>query len=392
MKMLEIIDAYYPNIDGAISVAKNFTEHLNGYGKAVIAVPKAQRKLHYKDDDSFEVVRCLSGKAPEHYRSGLPMLDRKFKKKLKSTDFDIIHVHSPFSMGRFGLWLAKKKNIPVVFTLHTKYKEDFIRSFHGFKPFIWIAMKYIKKVMLKADSVWTVSNKSCEVLREYGFKGDIYVMRNGTDFVYPDNAEDLVKAVNEKHNLADKKNVLLFVGRMALYKNIKLICDAIKVCKDKGLDFTMLFVGGGFDLEKIKAYCKEIGVYDNCVFTGEVRDRDSIQGYYLRGDLFLLPSTFDMGPITKEEAAAHKTPTLLVKETCSAERVVDGENGYLSENDANIYADKIMEICSDPERLKQVGENAFNSLYRNWDTVANEVIEKYQEIIDNYRKINGEKK
>ncbi len=392
MKMLEIIDAYYPNIDGAISVAKNFTEHLNHYGTAAIAVPKAAKKAHYEDKESFEVVRCLSGKAPEHYRSGFPMLDRKFKKKLKSMDFDIIHVHSPFTMGRFGLWLARKKNIPLVFTLHTKYKEDFIRSLHGFKPFIWFAMRYIKKVFLKADSVWTVSNKSCETLREYGYKGDIYVARNGTDFAYPDNAEELVKEVNQKHGLENKKNVLLFVGRMALYKNIKLICDSIKICKNKGLDFTMLFVGGGFDIDKIKDYCKEIGVYDNCVFTGEVRDRESIQGYYLRGDLFLLPSLFDMGPITKEEAAAHKTPTLLVEDSCSAERVIDGENGYISLNDANIYADKIIEICSDPEKRTQIGENAYITLYRNWDTVAKEVIEKYQEIIDNYHKTKGEKK
>lgn len=386
MKMLEIIDAYYPNIDGAISVAKNFTEHLNRYGTAVIAVPKAEKKLNYKDDGEIEVIRCLSGKAPEHYRAGYPMLDGKFKKKLLKADFDIIHVHSPFTMGRFGVWLGKKKKIPVVFTLHTKYKEDFKRSFHGFKPFIWVAMQYIKRVFKKADSVWTVSNKSCEVLREYGYKGDIYVMRNGTDFAYPENAQELINAVNQKHDLTGKKNVLLFVGRMALYKNIKLICDSIKICKDKGLDFTMLFVGGGFDIDKIKDYCKEIGVFDKCVFTGEVRDRDAIQGYYLRGDLFLLPSTFDMGPITKEEAAAHKTPTLLVKDTCSAERVIDNQNGYLSSNDAEIYAEKIIEICSDEKKRTEVGENAYNTLYRNWDTVAKEVIEKYHEIIDNYNK------
>ena len=68
----------------------------------------------------------------------------------------------------------------------------------------------------------------------------------------------------------------------------------------------MLFVGGGFDLEEVKKYANELGLTDNCIFTGEVLDRELLQGYYLRSDLMLFPSNADMAPIVKEEAAAHK--------------------------------------------------------------------------------------
>ena len=32
-------------------------------------------------------------------------------------------------------------------------------------------VRYIMKVYNKADSVWTVNNASCQILRDYGYKG-----------------------------------------------------------------------------------------------------------------------------------------------------------------------------------------------------------------------------
>ena len=162
--------------------------------------------------------------------------------------------------------------------------------------------------------------------------------------------------------------------------------DALKIVKDSGLDFKMIFVGGGFDFNAVVDYAKEKGVYDKCIFTDTVTDKALIQGYYLRSDLFLLPSTFDMAPITKEEAAVHKLPCVVVKDSCSAERVIDGENGYIALETKEDFAKKILYTCEDEDRRKQVGETAYTTLYRNWDMVAEEVLQKYKEIIEKYNK------
>ena len=41
---------------------------------------------------------------------------------------DLIHVHSPFNMGSFGLNLAKKRNIPCFATFHSQFKRDFYNA------------------------------------------------------------------------------------------------------------------------------------------------------------------------------------------------------------------------------------------------------------------------
>ena len=48
------------------------------------------------------------------YHVATPSLDRKTKILLLNEGFDIIHIHSPFSIGKLGIWLGEKTNTPVI--------------------------------------------------------------------------------------------------------------------------------------------------------------------------------------------------------------------------------------------------------------------------------------
>lgn len=390
VKILELIDSFYPSVDGAINVVKFYCEELSKVSTCKLATAKASKKSKYQDKERFEVIRCKSVSAPQKYRYPFPVLDKKFRKKIKAEGFDIMHAHSPFTLSRFALRVAKKQNIPVVATLHTQYHQDFKR-YVKLNFITRLMCRYLAQVYKRADSVWTVSNKSCQTLRDYGYKGKIEVIRNGTDMVYPDNATELIQKINDIHALCGQKNVFLFVGRMAWYKNLKIILDALKMLKDGGKDFKMLFVGGGFDFDEVKAYAEELGVADRCIFTGNVADKQLLQGYYLRADVLLFPSTFDMAPVTAVEAAAHNLPAVMTEGSCSAELVEDGVNGFLAKENAQSFADKLFSIIDKPDLIKEVGINAGKTLYRSWEMVAEEVKQKYQEIIKE-KKEKGRKK
>ena len=250
-------------------------------------------------------------------------------------------------------------------------------------------VRFISKLYKKADSVWTVSNRSVSFLRQYGYHGDVKVIRNATDYVFPENATELIKKINELHGLENQQNVFVFVGRMAMYKNLKLICDALKILKDKNVEFKMLFVGGGFDYDELVEYSKTVGVFDRCIFTGNVKDRELLQGYYLRGDLLIFPSTFDMASIVQIGSSAHKTPAVVTENSCSAEQIIDGENGFICKETSKSYAEKLEYLCSNPSIMKTVGENAYKTLYRTWDDLGKEVKEAYKEIIKEYKNKKG---
>ena len=399
MRVAELMDSYYPNIDGPTNVVTYYAKNIDatdGYTCKVI-VPKPPKKSGYVDKQPFEVIRCNSMQVTDYgYCMGFPGTDGAFKKRMRDVDLDIVHAHSPFVMGRYALKLGRQRNIPVVATMHTKFREDFERLFKKWgifgKPIVWFMMKYIMKVFHKADSVWTVNNASRQLLVDYGYNGEIVVVNNGTDLKYPSNPDELIARVNEIHNLEGQKNVFIFVGRIAIYKNLDLLIRALAVLKQTNPDFKMLFVGDGFDIDELKKLTTELGLDEQVIWVGRVSDRELLQGYYLRSDLFLFPSTYDTSSLVPIEAAAHKLPVLLIKDSWTAEAVTDNLNGYLALENPEAFAARIAEIIADPDKLKEVGEEAHRSVYRTWEMVSEQVMEKYREIIADYQAKHGPKK
>lgn len=388
IKVLQLTDAYHPTVDGVVAVVDNYIKQINKTDACDVACPTFNKKSGFLDKDDFKVLRCRSVKAPEGYRSAVPFMDRKFTKTVKNQNYDIFHAHTPFLLGRKALKIAKKQGRPIVATLHTQYHRDFERVLGKRNPLVKFMVRFVSKLYKKADSVWTVSNKSVSFLRQYGYHGDVKVIRNATDYVFPENATELIEKINELHGLENQQNVFVFVGRMAMYKNLKLIIDALKILKDKNVEFKMLFVGGGFDYDELVEYSKTVGVFDRCIFTGNVKDRELLQGYYLRGDLLIFPSTFDMASIVQIEASAHKTPAVVTENSCSAEQIIDGENGFICKETPQSYAEKLEYLCSNPSVMKTVGENAYKTLYRTWDDLGKEVKQAYKEIIEEYKTKN----
>lgn len=384
LKILEVLDAYYPKFDGPClvitSYAKSFLKMENT--DVMIAVPKFP---NYTDNQPFTVFRTKSIPSAEGYRCVLPAIDFKLKKFLKENKFDIIHIHSPFTMCGFFTKYGKKHNIPTIFTFHTKYRDDFERDLK-LKCLQNFMMRYILKNINRADYVWTVSNGAKECLREYGYKKDIKVIRNGTDLIYPDNADALKEQINNKYNLNRNETVFLSVGRIVENKNLQLALAAMKKVAEDGYRFKYLIVGSGNYENKLKETVVKYGLTDYVIFTGKILDREELSAHYLRANLFIFPSTFDTASLAPIEAAAMKLPTLMNRDCASAEIIKNDVNGYLVEESPLSWAEKIEEILNDKDKLFAMKEAAYSEVYRTWDSVAKEVVDNYREIIKNRKK------
>lgn len=379
MKILQTLDCYYPKFDGPTNVITNYGKSLKKVKNAEVDV-YVPRFPKYKDDQPFKVVRVKSVRSADGYYQGMPGIDGKLKKTLKENKYDVIHIHSPFTMGRFFARYGKKHGIPTVFTFHTKFKEDFVRILHA-KPLVGFMMRYIMTTINACDHVLTVSDGAAEVLRSYGYKKEITVIRNGTDLVYPANAAELAAQVEEKHALAGQKNVFLSVGRIVENKRLDLVLDALKIVKERGVDFRFLVVGDGSYKEKLENKAKDLALADRVIFTGKVMDRALLSGYYLRSDLFMFPSTFDTASLAPIEAAALKLPSLMTRGCSTAEIVTENRNGFLAGDTAESWADEICRIVTDENLLTQVKENCYREVYRTWDDVCGEVYDFYEKAI-----------
>ena len=100
-------ESFPPIIDGVANVVKNYAYWINKKkGRSIVVTPKYPKAV---DDYSFEVSRYLSMKVPlrKEYRFGFPILDSVIWRKLKATNFDIVHAHSPFGAGLAAKHIAK---------------------------------------------------------------------------------------------------------------------------------------------------------------------------------------------------------------------------------------------------------------------------------------------
>ncbi|MCR5451092.1 MAG: glycosyltransferase [Lachnospiraceae bacterium] len=399
MNICLLNDSFPPVIDGVANVVMNYagimTKQLNA--NVIVGTPK------YPGADyegypytvvpypSFDTTEFVSG-----YRTGYPLSIREIA---KMTDFapDIIHTHCPAISTMMARILRKETGTPIVFTYHTKFDVDIERAVgNGFRK------KEIIRTMVNnisaCDEVWVVSRGSGENLRSLGYEGEYRVMDNGVDFPRGKVSEDFVRTVTENFDVPEGIPLFLFVGRIMKYKGLPIIIDALRTLSEKGIDFRMVFVGGGADAEemqdKIREYGITLDVYDGpqlinhyegqtghagkIIFTGPEHDREKLRAWNTRADLFLFPSVYDTNGIVVREAAACGLASVLIKDSCAAEGITDGRNGYLIDENPEAMAALLEKLCPNLQALHTAGQYAMDEIYISWEDAVRNAYDRYE--------------
>ena len=379
-----INDSFPPVTDGVANAVVNYARAITESGStAVVATP-----AYPGADDSalgFPVVRYPSIDMTKlvGYHAGFPFSEKTVK-TLMEYPFDLIHCHCPITSAVLARELRSRIHVPTVFTYHTKFDIDIANAIHA-KLLQEGAKKILVENISAFDEVWTVSHGAGENLRSLGYTGDWRVMPNGVDFAKGRVEEETVQEVCKDFDLPAGVPVFLFVGRMMWYKGLRITLDALKLLKDAGHAFRMVFVGNGGDKDEVVAYSKELGLDDCVFFTSPKYDRTVIRAWYCRADLFLFPSTFDTNGLVVREAAACELASVLVRGSCAAEDITDGRNGFLIEENADSMAALLAKLCHEPEVLKRVGRQAQEEIYISWDDAVHRAQQRYEIVIEQYR-------
>ncbi len=379
MRIAIFTDSFLPGVGGTEKAVLGLANSLKDMGEeVVVCTPK-----YKKHDDSvfkFPVFRCGSMKLTQNDYYAFPSMSRKFKKALRQFNPQVIHCQSVSPMTAYAIKYAKKHDIPLVMTVHTKFKTAFSRSIKS-KVIVNGLIKNLVKKLYKADKVFTVSNDMIPELNSYGFNNQITVIRNGAMFERITNLDEIKPLALKTYNLQDEKNILLYVGHIVKFKNLQFTLDALKIVKEEVPDFKMLFVGKGFDDEYFKKYAASLGLSENVLFTGQITDKELLSSLYSIGELFVFPSIFDNDPLTIVEAALHKVPAITIKGTGSSERITDNVSGFTMDNDLNVFANKIIYLLKNKKVLKEAGENAEKMIPKEWSKTAKEYLNEYKSLL-----------
>jgi glycosyltransferase involved in cell wall biosynthesis len=379
MRIGLFIDVFYPMIDGVVKVVDEYARRLSKEHKVFVICPKANDS-NYIDNFPYEVIRVVKIKVLNtDYDIAIPPLDAKLQKTLKTLDLDIVHFHSPFSIGELAIQYAKKYKVPCVATLHSQYKKDFYdRTKSSF--ITQVMLNDIMKRVDKADLVLTMNEGSKGLYKGYGLTKTPLIIPNATDMTYRMGDLEEENLIQQYH-IDIKKFNMIFVGRIDKIKNLEFLLNAIKVLVSYTKDIHLYCIGQGAHMEYFKTLSKKLEIDTYISFIGPVYDRKILSAWYHLSDLLVFPSTYDTNGLVQYEAASQKTPGLLLAHTLAASEIIPDVNGYICEENTELYAKAILDLIKNPDKHIKISEESYKSLYHHWSQVMEEVERTYERLI-----------
>ena len=378
LRIGQFTDTFLPIVDGVGRVVQAYSETLCKMGHQVTVVAPMY-DTGFQGGFPFELVDYVGSSVPgmKQYRVGEAVLDAHYRRRIRMIELDVVHAHSPFTAGSEALRLAAVRKLPLVATFHSKYYDDFLKATRS-ESIAKMGIRLVVSFYNRCDEVWAVGRNTADVLRQYGYEGDIQIMPNGATMrtVSPGDVEE----VTRRWNLG-KTPLILFVGQMDWKKNILTVLEACAEMKKQGQSFRLLLAGQGMDMTAIEQKIRDLNIQDRAELLGHVTDASLLDALYARASVFAFPSQYDAAPMVVREAAVMGTPSVMVRNSTAAEVIRHGQNGLLCENDPKDLAKVITEALKNPAKLEEIGRNARETIPVPWEKVLETAVERYERLI-----------
>lgn len=338
------------------------------------------RNSGFKDDDP-NVWRFPAIKLP--FFPQYPLATPPFfggLKHFRQQDFDIVHTHTPYTVGFVGLRWAESNGIPLVSTYHTLYER--YAHYVPYFPKAYVRYKIAKHTNYyynRASQVITPSEAAFMSLRRQSVMGPITVIPTGNPSVRRGNREQARKHIGVR----DGEKALLYVGRMAREKNIILLLDAIAEAMRNHRDARLWMVGDGPDRRAAQAHARAIGIGDRVKCVGAI-PRDEVDTFYTAADLFVFASTTETQGLVIGEAMTHGLPSVVARGGGASDNVEDGETGLIVGSSVVDISEAVETLLQNSAMLGRLGENCRRNA-ASWTHSASceKVLEVYERALAN---------
>lgn len=326
------------------------------------------------------VINC---KALFHYRKenmSFPIANifsRKLKSDFKKINPDLVHVHHPYWLGYVGKKLAKKNNIPVVYTHHTRVEQynHYVPLFKKLAAGRLIHM-IIKRFVSSCNAIIVPTLSIKEYFRNLGVGKKIEVIPTGVDIEKYDVTD--AKMLRQKYG----EFILFSVFRLSKEKNPYFLLEGIKKIKElTDMKFRCLIAGSGPEEKNMKKFIKENGISDHVVLLGNVNP-EKIPAYYNLCDLFIFSSKSETQGMVILEAMAGGSPVVAIQSSGTDEMIINKFNGFKTDDDIDEWCDKILFLMTNKEALERMGRNSkdFAAKY-SLENTAKKVVKLYNQIL-----------
>ena len=391
-----VTDQYAPMVGGVPSVTGALARGLSERGHAV-AVIAPSTSLHAartarRPDDPVTV--DYRGSLPwpwyEGQRLGL-LPPAAAGRAIAAFAPDVLHLHSPLTLGLAARRAARRRGVPVIYTNHylplnvwpalahpgaggrraARARES---AFYGF----------ITGFANRCDYVTAPTVTALRLLRSRGLRVPSQAVSNGVDLErFSPGAAD--EALRSRYGLPAGRPVIVSVGRLSGEKRADVLIAAMSRIAarggpdggDGGSAPVLALAGTGPDDARLRSLARHHGVADLVRFLGFVPDND-LPGLYRLADVFAIASQAELQSLATMAAMASGLPVVAVNAGALAELVHAGENGFLARpGRAGEVAECLGLLCRDPglrarmakASARIIGDHDRHRLLARWESI-----------------------
>ncbi len=275
-------------------------------------------------------------------------------KYVNSNQFDIVHSHGS-KANIFAYAIKKACRVPVVTTMHSDYKLDYMKSLSK-----RMTIGLLNSIVLrKLDYYIVVTSAFRKMLADRGFDDKhIYTIVNGTDFSKPlknYSKEDFCR----KHNLSLSKDDILVgtAARLDPVKDIGTLLEAAKVVVQKNPNVKFLIGGEGDEGKELRTRATNLGLDKNVFFLGWFDDPYELISVL---DINVMTSISEGFPYYLLEGARFSKATICSRVGGIPDLIESSVNGYLFEpRDYHTLAEHLLDLASDNNKRKNFGDRLY---------------------------------
>lgn len=365
MRVAFFTDTYEPQINGVVSSINAFAGELRKKGHSVTIFSSSGKKSRY-----VRVFKSIEFRNYSGYRIGFPYPFPSVK------GFDIVHIHTPATIGLTGAIIARHKKLPVVTTFHTLLPEyvhyligdDKLMKKLGQKA-VW---KYVKWFYNMCDCIVAPSESIRKTLISHGISKKITIIPTGIKI----REKKPKSALRKRYGFSKKDKIILHVGRITREKNILFIIKSLKKLLKEDVKF--IITSDGPYKKYIEQYVKKKGL-KNIIFTGFV-SKEKLDDLYAMSDVFVFASKTETQGLVALEAMANSVPVVALDDPVVSEFVKCNGIGLTVDRDK--FSKSVRRILNDRRMSGKFIRNGKKSLKKyNIEKCADSLLDLYSEMI-----------
>jgi len=349
-------DSAFPILNGVSVSIDALTTELRNQGHSVHLFTSAYPGHKDPDPNVFRFPAI-----PTPWTRGYPLAVPPFVGMLhrfRQHRYDVVHTHTPFTLGLVGLRWAQSHELPIVSTYHTLY--DRYAHYIPYFPRRYVRYKIAKHTNFyynRVDHVVTPSEASKRWLVRHSVSTPIQVIPTG---VPPRLFLDRSEARRQLGMGPDQRN-LLYVGRIAKEKNLEVVLEAAAAVFRACPKARLHLVGDGPHLEDCRLLARSMGIGDRVRFVGFV-PRHEVDLYYAAADVFVFASVTETQGLVVQEAMTYGLPAVVVGGGGASAAVENGVNGWVCKNDSKEMAARVLSLINDESLYTGMSEGALKSV------------------------------